>query len=457
MKERKLRVMVAKPGLDGHDRGARIIARAFRDAGFEVVYTGLHQTPESIVQAAIQEDVDMVGMSSLAGAHRYLFPEVVRLLREKGGEDIVVCGGGIIPDEDVSKTERGRNCRDLHSRLQTGRYCELGERTREAEGGVMASAVEKVIAGDVRTVARLIRDIDDRVPGVRETLKALYAHTGHAYVVGITGAPGVGKSTLVDQMLAHLRKAEKTVGVLAVDPTSPFSGGAILGDRIRMQRHSLDEGVFIRSLATRGHFGGLTQSTRSAIDVLDAMGKDYILVETVGVGQDEVDVVKSAQTTIIVVIPGMGDDIQAIKAGILEVGDIFVINKADREGADKTLNELRQMIDMGHQKYKEGKWTPPILKVEAVFDRGVVELLDAVEKHRAYLMEAGGDQHLLRRTLRIREELAEMIKNRLVQEVLDQLIEGGEFERAVEAILAGEMDPYTASDNLVFSKLGRKK
>jgi LAO/AO transport system kinase len=321
----------------------------------------------------------------------------------------------------------------------------------------MASAVEKVIAGDVRTVARLIRDIDDRVPGVREILKALYAHTGHAYVIGITGAPGVGKSTLVDQMLAHLRKAGKTVGVLAVDPTSPFTGGAILGDRIRMQRHSLDEGVFIRSLATRGHFGGLTQSTRSAIDVLDAMGKDYILVETVGVGQDEVDVVKSAQTTIIVVIPGMGDDIQAIKAGILEVGDIFVINKADREGADKTLNELRQMTDMGHQKYKEGKWTPPILKVEAVLDRGVVELLEAIEKHRAYLMSSGGDQHLVRRTLRIREELAEMVKNRLVQEVLDQLIESGDFERAVEAILAGDMDPYTASDNLVLTKLSRKK
>jgi LAO/AO transport system kinase len=247
------------------------------------------------------------------------------------------------------------------------------------------------------------------------------------------------------------------VGVLAVDPTSPFSGGAILGDRIRMQRHSLDEGVFIRSLATRGHFGGLTQSTRSAIDVLDAMGKDYILVETVGVGQDEVDVVKSAQTTIIVVIPGMGDDIQAIKAGILEVGDIFVINKADRDGADKTLSELRQMIDMGQQKFKERKWTPPILKVEAVFDRGVPELLNAIEEHKAYLLESGGDQHLLRRTLRIREELAEMVKNRLVQEVLDQLIEGGEFEHAVEAILAGEMDPYTASDNLVFSKLGLKK
>ncbi|MCG2774636.1 MAG: methylmalonyl Co-A mutase-associated GTPase MeaB, partial [Desulfobacterales bacterium] len=181
----------------------------------------------------------------------------------------------------------------------------------------MDSIVEKVRAGDVRTVARLIRDIDDGMPEVRGVLKELYPYTGKAYVVGITGAPGVGKSTLVDQMLSHLRRQNKTVGVLAVDPTSPFSGGAILGDRVRMQRHSMDEGVFIRSMATRGHFGGLTQSTRSAIDVLDAMGKDYILVETVGVGQDEVDVVRSAHTTVIVVVPGMGDDIQAIKAGIL--------------------------------------------------------------------------------------------------------------------------------------------
>ncbi|MCF8129379.1 MAG: methylmalonyl Co-A mutase-associated GTPase MeaB, partial [Deltaproteobacteria bacterium] len=218
----------------------------------------------------------------------------------------------------------------------------------------MKDLVEKVTSGDVRTVARLIRDVDDGMPEVREALKALYPHTGKAYIIGITGAPGVGKSTLVDQMVAHLRKRGKTVGVLAVDPTSPFSGGAILGDRVRMQRHSMDSGVFIRSLATRGHFGGLTQSTRSAIDILDAMGKDVILVETVGVGQDEVDVVRSAHTTVIVVIPGMGDDIQAIKAGILEVGDIFLINKSDREGTDKTLNELRLMIEMDQGKHDKG-------------------------------------------------------------------------------------------------------
>ena len=314
-------------------------------------------------------------------------------------------------------------------------------------------AVEKVIAGDVRTVARLIRDIDDRIPEVRDVLKALYAHTGKAYVIGITGAPGVGKSTLVDQMVNHYRQQGKSVGVLAVDPTSPFTGGAILGDRIRMQRHSLDDGVFIRSLATRGHFGGLSQSTRSAIDVLDAMGKEYIIVETVGVGQDEVDVVKSAQTTVIVVIPGMGDDIQAIKAGILEVGDVFLINKADREGADKTFNELRQMIDMGHHKYEEGKWKPPILKAEAVFDRGVTELLENIEKHRDYLVERSRGKRPGRSKERVQEELAEMVKNRLVQEVVDRMVESGEFARAVSAVMTGEKDPYTACDDLIVPRL----
>ena len=317
----------------------------------------------------------------------------------------------------------------------------------------MGTVAEKVVAGDIRAVARLIRDIDDGITGVREVLKALYPFTGRAYVIGITGAPGVGKSTLVDQMVAHLRKYDKTVGVLAVDPTSPFSGGAILGDRVRMQRHSMDEGVFIRSLATRGHFGGLTQSTRSAIDVLDAMGKDYILVETVGVGQDEVDVVKSAHTTVIVVIPGMGDDIQAIKAGILEVGDIFVINKTDREGTDKTLSDLRLMIDMDQKKYEGGKWKPPILKTQAVFDEGVVALLEEIDKHRSYILESGNGLQVRRRKEKVREELTEMVKNRLIEEVLNTLTETGEFEKAVEEIVKGNIDPYTACDNLVLPKL----
>ena len=318
----------------------------------------------------------------------------------------------------------------------------------------MSNVTEKVIACDVRTVARLIRDIDDGIPEVREALKELYSHTGKAYVIGITGAPGVGTSTLVDQMISHLRKQGKTVGVLAVDPTSPFSGGAILGDRVRMQRHSLDEGVYIRSLATRGHFGGLTQSTRSAIDVLDAMGKDCIIVETVGVGQDEVDIVKSAHTTVITVIPGMGDDIQAIKAGILEVGDIFLINKAEREGADRTLSDLRLMIEMGQKSHEEGNWTPPILKAEAIFDKGVAELLEEIEKHGKYLMESPSGLHIRKRKDKVREELTDMVKSRLIHEVLTRLSESGEFEKAVESIVEGRIDPYTASDNLILPKLG---
>ena len=318
----------------------------------------------------------------------------------------------------------------------------------------MTRTADRVLAGDTRAVARLITDIDDDIPGVREILKELYPHTGKAYIIGITGAPGVGKSTLVDQMLVHLRKEGKTVGIIAVDPTSPFSGGAILGDRIRMQRHSNDNGIFIRSLATRGHFGGLTKSTRSAIDVLDAMGKDYIIVETVGVGQDEVEIVKSAHTTVIVVIPGMGDDIQAIKAGILEAGDIFVINKSEREGSGKTLSDLRTMIKMDQKKDEEDDWRPPVLETEAIADKGVKELFTEIEKHRRYLVGSSDDMNLRRRKDRARVELAEMIKSRLLQEVFASIAEEDEFEKAVESILQGETDPYTASDELILKKLG---
>jgi len=318
----------------------------------------------------------------------------------------------------------------------------------------MNDLVEKVTSGDVRTVARLIRDVDDGMPEVRDVLKALYPHTGKAYIIGITGAPGVGKSTLVDQMVAHLRKRGKTVGVLAVDPTSPFSGGAILGDRVRMQRHSVDPEVFIRSLATRGHFGGLTQSTRSAIDILDAMGKDVILVETVGVGQDEVDVMRSVHSTVIVVIPGMGDGIQALKAGILEVGDIFLINKSDRDGADKTLNELQLMIEMDQKKFDRGFWKPPILKIEAVFDKGVDDFLDAVDQHAQYLEQTEGGLKSRRSPDKVRQEMVDMIKARLVEEVLDKLTESGDFDHAVDAIVKGDLDPYTACENLVFPALG---
>ncbi len=317
----------------------------------------------------------------------------------------------------------------------------------------MSPTVEKILAGDIRAVARLISDIDDDNPGIRQILKELYPHTGRAYIIGITGAPGVGKSTLVDQMLYHLRRRQKTVGIIAIDPTSPFSGGAILGDRIRMQRHSKDEGVFIRSLATRGQFGGLTHSTRSAIDVLDAMGKDYIIVETVGVGQDEVEIVKHAHTTVIVVIPGMGDDIQAIKAGILEAGDVFVINKSERDGADKTFSDLQAMVEMGQQRYKDSTWIPPILKTEAIADKGVIELLDVIGKHAKHFLNSNGEMNLRKKSDRVREELAEIIKSRLFHETFRMLTESGEFEKAVQSIIEGKKDPYTAADDLILPKL----
>jgi len=310
---------------------------------------------------------------------------------------------------------------------------------------------EKIISGDIRSVARLIRDIDDNVPGAREVLKDLYPSTGKAYVIGITGSPGVGKSTLVDQMITHLRSAGKTVGVLAVDPTSPFTGGAILGDRVRMQRHSMDEGVFIRSMATRGYFGGITQSTRSAIDVLDAMGKDCIIVETVGVGQDEIDIVQSAHTTIIVLVPGMGDDVQALKAGILEIGNIFVINKDDREGADRTVSDIRLMIEMDEKRYKDG-WKPPILTAQAVFDKGVKEILDEIDKHRKHLKSSAQIQSM-RKYEKARNDLSEMIKDKIIHDVFNEIINSGEFETTLQSIVKGKIDPYTACDAIVLKKL----
>jgi len=311
--------------------------------------------------------------------------------------------------------------------------------------------VQKIKTGDIRAVARLIRDIDDNIPEAREVLKELYSATGNAYVIGVTGAPGVGKSTLVDQMVTHLRKSGKTVGVLAVDPTSPFSGGAILGDRVRMQRHSMDEGVFIRSMATRGAFGGLTQSTRSAIDVLDAMGKDYVIVETVGVGQDEVDIVRSSDTTLIVLVPGMGDDVQALKAGILEVGDIFVINKSDREGVDKTVGDIRLMIEMDEKRYKDG-WKPPILTTQAAFDKGIRELLDEIEKHHLYLSSNKTMLSKLRYE-KAKSDLSEMIKDRIAKEIFIDITSSGEFEEAIKSIVDKQIDPYTACDTIVSAKL----
>ncbi|MGD8512664.1 MAG: methylmalonyl Co-A mutase-associated GTPase MeaB [Deltaproteobacteria bacterium] len=313
--------------------------------------------------------------------------------------------------------------------------------------------VDRILAGDVRTAAKLIRDIDDGMTSSREVLKALYPHTGGAYVIGISGFPGVGKSTLVDQMIEAYRGAEKSLGVLAVDPTSPFSGGAILGDRVRMQRHGTDPEVFIRSLATRGHFGGLTRSTRNVIDVLDAMGKEIILVETVGVGQDEVDIVTTAHTTIIVLIPGMGDDIQAIKAGILEVADIFVVNKSDREGLKKTVSELEAMLAMSTQGNSEGQWRPPIVATEAIRNLGVSELLSEIETHKAFLFAHAKrhlQEHLRKRALR---EIIDTIKETVVADIVQDFENSETFEQMIDNVVQKRMDPFTLCDQLLADKM----
>ena len=312
--------------------------------------------------------------------------------------------------------------------------------------------VERILQGEVRAAARLMRELDDGVPAARETLKHLYRYGGHAHIIGLTGSPGTGKSTLTDRLIQYLRQSGKTVGVVAVDPTSPFSGGAILGDRIRMQRHATDEGVFIRSLATRGHFGGLTASARAVITVLDAMGKDYILVETVGVGQDEVEIAATAYTTIVITVPGMGDDIQAIKAGILEVADILVVNKADREGANRTYQELMQMLEL--RSYTGDRpWRPPVLMTTAKDSEGINELMAAVRQHEEFLQ---GDARAFQaaRAAKVRQEFLELLKEGTFRHLVRQLTADGRLEQIIEAILERRNDPYSASESLILDILG---
>ncbi len=309
--------------------------------------------------------------------------------------------------------------------------------------------IRKIRAGDVRTASRLIRNLEDGLPEAKSSIKRIFPHTGRAHVVGITGSPGAGKSTLVDSLIAAYRKREKTVGVLAVDPTSPFTGGAILGDRIRMQRHAEDPGVFVRSLATRGALGGLAKAVGDAVHVMDVMGKEIIMVETVGTGQQEVEIINHSHTVVVVLVPGMGDEIQAIKAGIMEIADIFVINKADRDGAGQLASELGAMLCMVAK--FPGGWQPPIIQIGNVFDpipfaESVSRLTDTIDQHHRHLVENNllGDR-MRRKTM---VEIHEALRDAILEPILKDLMESGEMDQIADRLLRKESDPYTLADEV---------
>jgi len=303
--------------------------------------------------------------------------------------------------------------------------------------------IEQLRQGDARSLARAISMVENRNDGWSALLKALFPHSGKARVLGLTGAPGAGKSTLVDQLAKHYRRAGKTLGIIAVDPTSPYSGGAILGDRIRMQDHHADPGIYIRSMATRGSLGGLARTTADVATVLDASGRDLILIETVGVGQDEVDIVRLADITIVILVPGMGDDVQTIKAGIMEIADIFVINKSDREGAERVEREIRAMQSLAP---RTDGWTPSIVKTVASEGKGVSELAAAIGEYEAYL----GKQNLLaRRNIENwQQRLIEMLRDAMLDKARTQL-KNGQVERYAAEIAEHKRDPYTLVEELV--------
>lgn len=313
----------------------------------------------------------------------------------------------------------------------------------------MDSTIKKICAGDVRTASRLIRDIEDKLPDAKAKIKKLYAHTGKSFIIGITGAPGAGKSTLTDALITEFRKLNKTVGVLAVDPTSPFTGGAILGDRIRMQRHSEDPGVFVRSLATRGALGGLSQAAGNAIHVMEAMGKDIIIVETVGIGQQEIDIINHAHSVIVVLVPGMGDEIQTMKAGLMEIADVFVINKANRAGARQLQSELASMLNLS-SKASDG-WKPPIVMVGDAFkpesfSENTAELAQKIDEHHLYLQQSGKLTERMHR--KAMAEIKDALSSCLMEPLMHSLITSGELKKLSEKIKSRKTDPYSVAEEI---------
>jgi GTPase len=303
--------------------------------------------------------------------------------------------------------------------------------------------VERLRNGDPRSLARAISTVENREAESSELLKSLFPHTGHARILGMTGAPGAGKSTLVDQLAKHYRKENKTVGIIAVDPTSPYSGGAILGDRIRMQDHFADAGIYIRSMATRGSLGGLARATADVSTVLDASGRDLIMIETVGVGQDEVDIVRLADITVVILVPGMGDDVQTIKAGIMEIADIFVINKCDREGAERVEREIRAMQSLA---VRSDNWTPPIVKTVASEGQGIADLATTIGQYEAYLKK---ENLVLKRNVENwRERLVEMLRDAMLEKARAAMTDG-EMGRYAAEIAEHKRDPYSLVEDIV--------
>ncbi len=302
-----------------------------------------------------------------------------------------------------------------------------------------------IFAGDRRSIARAITIIENNEPEAHDLVARVYPHTGKAHVIGLTGAGGAGKSTLIEKLIREYRRREMKVGIVAVDPTSPFSGGAFLGDRIRMQELSTDSEVFIRSMASRSHLGGIARATKDAVRILDAAGKDVIMVETVGAGQSEVEIIKVAQTIIVVHAPGLGDDIQAIKAGIMEIADIFVINKADRENADKAVVDIQSNLQMNS---KQILWKPPVLKTVAITGEGIPELVEKIEEHRCFLK---GDPECGKISLRNRAEaeLVEAVREKVTSSLIEELKKQGKFDELIHEIMERRIDPASAAQRLL--------